>query len=210
MVIYFEYETTAPTYNWPNPEQKETFVVSYVMIVAFHPDLRLNRILVERSSGHSFQKLITTDYLTEEQMAFVDVKVIKQLKDAVEHVSKGNCKKSLGQMFSIELYLIKYTLMTGFNRKIKSQHLQLDILQKITTRKKYLINWATDKCCLCKFPLNVDLTNPKVPNNEMSCGDFYIMCERKFSRNICSNEQLKTSPQISTLANYYKTYQKIF
>ena len=44
----------------------------------------------------------------------------------------------------------------------------------------------------------------------MSCGDFYIMCEHKFSRNICSNEQLKTSPQISTLANYYKTYQKIF
>ena len=136
MVIYFEYETTAPTYNWLNPEQKETFVVSYVMIVAFHPDLRLNRILVEGSSGHSFQKLITTDYLTEEQMAFVDVKVIKQLKDAVEHVSKGNCKKSLGQMFSIELYLIKYTLMTGFNRKIKSQHLQLDILQKNNYEKK--------------------------------------------------------------------------
>ena len=47
MVIYFEYETTAPTYNWPNPEQKETFVVSYVIIVAFHPDLGLNRIFVE-------------------------------------------------------------------------------------------------------------------------------------------------------------------
>ena len=65
-------------------------------------------------------------------MSFVDVVVVKQLKDAAEHVSKRKCKKSLAQMFSIELYLIKHTLMSWFNRKIKSQHLQIGILTKNT------------------------------------------------------------------------------
>ena len=60
-----------------------------------------------------FEKLTTIDYLTEEQMGFVDVTVVKQFEDAAEHVSqkKKKCKKSLAQMFSIELYLIKHTLM---------------------------------------------------------------------------------------------------
>ena len=42
----------------------------------------------------------------------------------------------------------------------------------------------------------------------MSYGDFYIRCEHKFLQNIYSNEQLKSSPQISTLAIYYQTYEK--
>ena len=42
----------------------------------------------------------------------------------------------------------------------------------------------------------------------MSYGDFYIRCEHKFLRNIFSNEQLATSPEISTLENYCITYQK--
>ena len=36
-VVYFDFETTAPTDNYLDSEQKKMFVVSYVMIVAFHP-----------------------------------------------------------------------------------------------------------------------------------------------------------------------------
>ena len=36
----------------------------------------------------------------------------------------------------------------------------------------------------------------------------YITYEHKFLRNIYSNEQRKTSPQLSTLENYYEIYQK--
>ena len=39
MVVYCDYKTTATTDNYLDPEQKEIFVVSYVMIVAFHPGL---------------------------------------------------------------------------------------------------------------------------------------------------------------------------
>ena len=47
MVIYFDCETTAPTDDCFDPEQKEMFVMSYVMIVTFHPELKRNRIIVK-------------------------------------------------------------------------------------------------------------------------------------------------------------------
>ena len=102
------------------------FVMSCVMIVAFHPGLKLNRIIIKHSFGQSFKKLTAIDYLTKEQMGFVDVIVVKQLRDAAEHISQRKCKKAIAQMFSIKLYLIKHTLMSWFNRKIKSQHLEIN------------------------------------------------------------------------------------
>ena len=142
-------------------------------------------------------------------MGFVDVIVVKQFKGAAELVSQRKCKKSLAQMFSIELYLIKHTLMSWFSRKIKSQHLQIDILTKNKYEKKNPINWMEDKCCLCKFPLKVDSMNHNTPNNQKTYGDLYIRDEHKFLRNIYSEDQIQTSPQIPTLENYYKTFQKI-
>ena len=43
MTFYFDLETTAPTDNCYDPEQKEMFVVSYLIIVAFHPDLKFKK-----------------------------------------------------------------------------------------------------------------------------------------------------------------------
>ena len=54
-VIYFDFETTAPIDNCLDPEQKKMFVVSYVMIFAFHPALKLDRIIVYRSFAHSLE-----------------------------------------------------------------------------------------------------------------------------------------------------------
>ena len=63
-VIYFDFETTAPTDNCLDPEQKKMFVVSYVMIVAFHPELKLDRIIIQRSFAHSIEQLTSLDYFT--------------------------------------------------------------------------------------------------------------------------------------------------
>ena len=35
MEIYFDYETTAPSDNYIDPEQKKMFVVSYVLLLRF-------------------------------------------------------------------------------------------------------------------------------------------------------------------------------
>ena len=41
MIIYFDFKTTAPIDNGFDPKQKRMFVMSYVLIVAFHPHLKL-------------------------------------------------------------------------------------------------------------------------------------------------------------------------
>ena len=76
-VIYFDFETTAPTDNCLDPEQKKMFVVSYVMIVAFHPELKLDRIIIQRSFVHSIEQLTRLDCFTWEQITFIDHSFIK-------------------------------------------------------------------------------------------------------------------------------------
>ena len=72
------------------------FVVSYVMIVAFHPKLDLDRIIIQRSFAHSIEQLTTLDYFTREQISYVETDLIKMLKDMAFEVSKRKCKNSSG------------------------------------------------------------------------------------------------------------------
>ena len=67
MTVYFDFETRAPTENCFDPKQKEMFVVSYVIIFAFHPALKLNKVIPGRSYGHNIKKLNTIDYLAADQ-----------------------------------------------------------------------------------------------------------------------------------------------
>ena len=64
MVIYFDFETTAPEDNCFNPKQKKAFFIFYVLIVAFHLHLKLRKIIIQRSYGRTLQQLTTLDYLT--------------------------------------------------------------------------------------------------------------------------------------------------
>ena len=52
------------------------FAVSYVMIVAFHPELQIDRIIIQRSFAHSIEQL-SLDYFTREQINFIDHSLIK-------------------------------------------------------------------------------------------------------------------------------------
>ena len=70
--------------------------------------------------------------------------------------------------------------MAWFNKKTKSQHLEIDLLTKNKYEKDYSINWESDKCHICNFPLKIRPIGPDVPNNEMSYGDFFIRYEHKF------------------------------
>ena len=114
------------------------------MIVAFHPYLKLRKIIVQRSYGHTLQQLITIDYLTNDQMKFISLKPVTKLKDMAEELSRRKCKNALGQMFSVETALLKSTLLEWFNNKIKSQHLELNLLMK------------------SKYPIKIQLTDKKI------------------------------------------------
>ena len=115
-VLYFDFETTAPTDNCFDPEPKKMFVVSYVLIAAFHPALilnlnpfilNLNRIIIQRTYAHSLRQVTTLDYLSEDQMKFIDLQILNQLNDIAIDGSKRKCKNTMGQMFCNENALIK-------------------------------------------------------------------------------------------------------
>ena len=131
LVIYFDFETTAPTDNCFDPEQKKMFVVSYVMIVTFHPELKLNRIIIQRSYAHSIEQLTSLNYFTQEQINFIDHTLLKMLKDMAFDVSKRKCKSSMGQMFCIESALVKKTILKWFNKKFKQQFVEMNPIKTI-------------------------------------------------------------------------------
>ena len=117
MVIYFDFETTAPNKTVSILHTQKKFVMYYVLIVAFYPHLKLRKVIVQRSYGHTLQQLTTLDYLTNDQMKFIDIKLVTQLKDMAQEASWRKCKNALGQMFLVEVALIKLTLLEWFNKK---------------------------------------------------------------------------------------------
>ena len=190
-VAYFDFETTALTDNCLDPEQKKMFVVSYVMIVAFHPALNLERVIIYRSFAHTLEQLSNINYLSREQVAFIDSHLIHMLKDGANEVSKRKCKNSLGQMFSIESTLVKKTLLKWFNQKFKRSFEKIKPMEKLRFESSNKIDWKKDKCILCKFPMKLEPTNYLTPDSEMTYGDFMIRFEHKFLCNVFTEEQLQ-------------------
>ena len=188
--VYFDFETTAPTDNCLDPEQKKMFVVSYVMIVAFHSALQLDRVIIYRSFAHTLDQLSNIDYLTREQIGFIDNYLIHMLKDCAKEVSKRQCKNSLGQLCSIESALVKKTLLKWFNTKFKWTFTEIKPIAKIRFESENKVDWQKDKCVICKFPMRLEPTNLQTPNSAMTYGDFVIRFEHTFLRNIFSEQEL--------------------
>ena len=57
-VIYFDFETTAPTDNCFDPEQKKMFVFSYVMIVTFLVTVNKLKLFYSRANQFYWSCLI--------------------------------------------------------------------------------------------------------------------------------------------------------
>ena len=68
LTAYIDFETTAPTDECLDPESKKMFIISYVIIFAFHPELDTDRVIIERSFGHSEHSLTSLIYLTIDQL----------------------------------------------------------------------------------------------------------------------------------------------
>ena len=208
LTIYIDFETTAPTDDCLDPETKKMNEVSYVIIFAFHPELEMKCIIIERSFGHSLEKLTTIDYLTAEQLKFKDTTTLKQLRDcAFSVVSKKN-KIAISEMFSTEMKFATDCLLNWFNSKYKNENLQLNIERKREYEIKNPINRQTDKCWICDFPLHINPTMANVSKDKMSYGDFIIEKEHKFLRNIFSKKELERSDAIKNIESFHEHFCK--
>ena len=89
------------------------------MIFAFHPDINFERVIIERSFDHSFDKLTILDYLTRYQMQFLNRKTFLQMRGAAYKVSTRKDKLAISVIFNIKLKFAAQYLLKRFNAKIK-------------------------------------------------------------------------------------------
>ena len=205
LTVYIDFETTAPTDDCLDPETKKMNAVSYVIIFAFHPKLKMKRVIIERSFGHSLQKLTTIDYLTNEQLKFKDVITLKQLRDCALSVFSKKNKIAICEMFSTELKFATDCLFKWFNSKYKNSELSIDAKRKYEIENP--IDWQAGKCQICNFPLHVNPTKANAKNDEnMSYGNFIIEKEHKFLRNIFSKEEIESSVAIKNIESFHEHF----
>ena len=205
LTAYIDFETTAPTDKMLDSESCKMKAVSYAIIFAFHPKLDFKRIIIERSFGHSREKLTTIDYLTSEQLKFKDEITLKQLRDSALEVSKRNKVNAISEMFSIELKFASDCLLKWFYSKNKK--IELSIQEKKDYEIKNPIDWENGICQICTFPLDVK-PSEKVNSEKITYGDFIIQKEHKFLRNVLSNEDLQKSESIRSLESYHEKFKK--
>ena len=202
LTTYIDFETTAPTDCCLDPESNKMNVVSYVIILAFHPNLQLPRIIIERSFGHSLEKLCQIDYLTSEQLNYGDLVTLKQLRDCALAVHKKSNVLAISEMFCTEIKFATNCLLKWYQNKYKN--FELSIESKNEFEKENPIDWENGECVLCRFPLEANPTTPQ--NEKMSYGDFIIKKEHMFLRNIFSKEELSKSSAINTFESFHKHF----
>ena len=156
------------------------FVVSYVTIFAFHPDLDID--YVKKATG--------LDYLTREQFDFKDNKTLLQLRDCTLVVTAKNSKIAISEMFTTELKFAVGCLLKWFSKKFKSNNLELSNDVKRKYEIEHPIDWSQDRCCICTFPLEINPKSYYANEKTMSYADFIIFREHKLLSNIFPNEEL--------------------
>ena len=124
--IYADFETTAPTGDYLNPENNSMFAVSYALVFAWHPKLKSDRQMIVRGYNHSLEELADVSYLTSEQLAMRNLKTSEQLKDSVMKVHSKKNKNAIAEMFNIELKFACDTLLQWFNYKFKAERIVLN------------------------------------------------------------------------------------
>ena len=100
-------------------------VVSYCIIVAFHPDLNIPRLYIYRSYDQDGEELTSLVHFETVQQNFFDQKenfnpkTLAQLRDAALAVENRKKKTALAEMFSVELKFTVHSLKFWFNKNKK-------------------------------------------------------------------------------------------
>ena len=148
--MYFYFETTTRRVVFFDAKM---YVVSYCIVVAFHPDLNLPRLFIYQSYDQTINQITSLEHFDIVQQNFFEDKQIfnsknlSQLKDAALSVINRENTTALTEKFNIELKFTADCLKFWFNeyRKI----LEISPEQK----KNSYDNAPKNDCCLCGFPL---------------------------------------------------------
>ena len=73
---------------------------------------------------------------------------------------------------------------------------------------EFLIDWENGCCCLCKFPLIINLTKFDVSLENISYNNVIVLKEHKLLRNIFSEEDLLKTKALRNIEQYHLAFQK--
>ena len=71
-------------------------------------------------------------------------------------------------MFSTETKFVRDYLIKWFNKKFKFKNLELSNNVKRKYEAGNPTDWQKGRCCICKFPLKINITNFDATVNNMS------------------------------------------
>ena len=151
--VYYDFQTTTGSVVFLDAKM---YLVGYCMIVAFHPELKIPRLVIFRSYDQNANVLISLTHFQALQYDFFDdpknfnKTTLKQLEDAAFSVQNREKNTALAEMFSIELNFTIDCLKFWLKKNYKI--LEIDIDFKTEFKESNPITKKTT-CCLCDFPL---------------------------------------------------------
>ena len=104
--IYYDFETTIGSTVFFDAKM---YVISYCIVVAFHPDLNLPHMFIYRAYDQTKSELESMVHFSVVQKDFFNfpenynLKTLKQLQDAVLLICNRTRETALAEMFNIEL-----------------------------------------------------------------------------------------------------------
>ena len=128
--VYYDFETTTGSAVFFDAKM---YVISYCMLVAFHPGLKLSHLFTYRAYDQTKDELESMVHFSTIQKDFFNyaenfnMKTLKQLQDTVLSVCNRSIETALAEMFNIEL---KFTVDCLRNWTDKNKVLELDEKQR--------------------------------------------------------------------------------
>ena len=175
--IYYDFETTTGSARFFDAKM---YVISYCMVVAFHPNLP--HMFIYRAYDQTKDELESMVHFSVAQKDFFNfpenfnLKTLKQLQDSILSICNRTRETALAEMFNIELKFTVDCLRNWFDRNKKV--LELDEKQK----NDYLQNNKPQISCICNFSMN-----SRTPNGwlEHTC-----KAEHLFSENLYETKDM--------------------
>ena len=181
--IYYDFETTTSGVVFFDSQM---FVVSYCMVVAFHPDLKIPRLVIFRSYDQNSSTLTSLshfqalDFNFFEDLKNFNMTTLKQLEAAAFSVWNREKNTVLAEIFSAELKFTVDCLKFLFSKNHQVLDLDIDFktefIQNNPPKKD-------DLCCLCDFLID--------PRAENGWADHVFRAEHLFLENIYSKKQMR-------------------
>ena len=120
--VYFDFETTTGD---SIPHDPKMFVINYCQIYAFHPNLKLDKIVIFRSFQQNSERIYSFDHFSQKHFKYFDIVTFNQLKGAATNVLVRQKSTSLSELISVELKFTIDTLIKWLNDVFKSKFLYL-------------------------------------------------------------------------------------